>query len=101
MAAPEKLVTSEQIDAKPEAPAVAPAPKAGDVVKKGVPPPEFAAARKDGMCTVRITKTGHGQVHTGNDDPNGKKTYDWQDEVLLPVAVGKALETRSFGEIVG
>lgn len=94
MAAPEKIVTAEQIDQKPAE--VTEQPAAGAVTRKGAPPPEVAPRRADDMCTVRITKTGHGQVHDGNDG-----RYDWNDEVVLPVSVGRALEGRSFGEIVG
>lgn len=109
------LVTSDKIDAKPEE-ALTPAqvealdrdgdgkaggslPKAkpGEVTKKGAPPPETTGGpRADGLCVVRITKTGHGQVHDGEGS-----RYDWNDEVILPLPVGKALEGRSYGEIIG
>ena len=74
--------------------AAAAEPAPGAVIYRSAPPPP---AVEGPLVKVRITKTGHGQVHTGQDDP---KTYNWQDEVALPRTVAEALEARSFGEIL-
>lgn len=74
--------------------AAAAEPAPGAVIYRSAPPPPAAEGP---LVKVRITKTGHGQVHTGKDDP---KTYNWQDEVALPRTVAEALEARSFGEIL-
>jgi hypothetical protein len=74
-----------------------PEPEAGAVLVKGAPPPAPKPVSAGDMCRVRITKAGHGQVHTGRTEP---KTYTWGDEVLLPRSVGRALEGKNFGEIL-
>lgn len=72
----------------------------GAVVTRGAPPPRPKAGPGSDMVLVRITKTGHGQVHTGATGTGVKKTYDWRDEVALPREIGQALEERSYGEIL-
>lgn len=94
-------VTRPLENAEAASPTVAPAPEAapvefGDVVKRGAAP----ASRPNGSgasCTVRITKTGQGQVHTGQGSP---QTYDWNDEIVLPREVGEALEAKHFAEVL-
>jgi hypothetical protein len=115
MADPKNLVTADKITQKPdEAPKeLSPAqvealdrdgdgkaggslPKVGEVTKKGSAPPDLQNRKPNEICIVRITKAGHGQVHDGAGG-----VYDWNDEVPLPYSVGKALEGRAYGEIVG
>jgi hypothetical protein len=70
---------------------------AGAVRKKGAPPrSRKAAPTGDSLVAVKITKAGHGQVHTGQDG----ETYDWNDEVLLEADNALALEDRHFVEIL-
>lgn len=67
----------------------------GEVVKAGAPP--SAVAGDADVCRVRITKAGHGKVHTGKARP---KTYDWNAEVILPRDVGEALEAKAYAEVL-
>lgn len=118
MPAPEKIVTAEAIVQKPEdKPPLTEKQvealdrdgdgkaggslKVGDVLKKGSAPEAVAEPRKDGLCRVRITKSGHGKVANGKTDLNAQRYYDWNDEVELPRAVGEALEGRAYAEIIG
>jgi hypothetical protein len=71
-------------------------PTAGTVKKKGAPPRARKAVKPDSLVAVKITKAGHGQVHTGQDG----ETYDWNDEVLLEADCALALEERHFVEIL-
>lgn len=68
---------------------------AGTVKKKGAPPRAKTAPTGDSLVAVKITKAGHGQVHTGQEG----ETYDWNDEVLLEADNALALEERHFVEI--
>jgi len=70
--------------------------QAGAIKKKGAPPPAAAPADDNALIPVRITKAGHGLVHTGVDG----ETYDWNDEVVLEAATAAALEDRHFVEIL-
>lgn len=73
------------------------APKIGERVKKGAPPPaprQNLAANT--VVMVRVTKTGHGRVHDGEGG-----VYDWNDEVPLPYGVAQAQEKNSNVEIIG
>lgn len=72
-----------------------PAPQIGEVVKPGAPPP--VSHGSGGVCRVRITKAGHGKVHTGQNRP---KTYDWNAEVVLPRDIGNALEAKAYAEVL-
>ena len=83
--------------AEPEALPPVTEPEAGAVLRKGAPPPAAVPHNPTDKCRVRITKAGHGKVHTGRENP---KTYDWNDEVSLPRSVGRALEGKQFGEIL-
>lgn len=111
------LVTSNAIGAKPEeAPTLTsaqvealdrdgdgkaggslPKARAGEVMRKGAPPPERSATKQPAdLVTVRITKAGHGLVHDGAGG-----AYSWQDEVALPYAVALAQEGNKNAEIIG
>lgn len=93
MPGPKNLITAENAIQSPGAAATE--SQAGEVTKKGAPPPERARKATDGgLVKVRITKAGHGQVHDGEDG-----RYDWNDEVMLPRPVAEALEGRHYGEI--
>lgn len=70
-------------------------PEVGAVLRRGSSPP--ATAPTGPMCTVRITKAGHGQVYTGKARP---RTYSWNDEIALPREIGEQLEARHFGEVL-
>jgi hypothetical protein len=70
------------------------APLVGERVKKGAPPISDSDLQSE--VVVRITKAGHNEVHDGS---GGR--YDWNDEVVLPLAVSRTLEERKLAEIVG
>lgn len=92
-AAPAKAEKGQTVGAKSKAP-VTGTRVAGQVVKRGEKPPERAPLA-GGVELVRITKTGHGQVHDGEGG-----TYDWGAEVLLNADNALALEKISYGEII-
>lgn len=69
---------------------------AGAIKKKGAPPSDAAPVDDNALIAVRITKAGHGMVHTGVDG----ETYDWNDEVVLEAANAAALEDRHLVEIL-
>lgn len=113
MPAPDKIVTAEAIVQKPEEKPpltekqvealdrdgdgkAGGSLKAGEVLKQGRAPEAPAAKKAGDLVIVRITKTGHDQVHDGE---GGR--YQWQAEIPLPLEVAQALEGRSYAEIIG
>lgn len=102
MATDPNLVTAESAVKPSSKPEPAPIPTvAGQVLKRGGPPPEpVPTSAQEGLATVRITKKGHGKVHTGIDrKEDGPEFYDWNDEVALPRTVALLIEDRGYAEI--
>lgn len=54
-------------------------------------------AKAENEVSVRITKKGHGQVHTGQ----GEATYSQGDNVNIDRSIAENLEDRGFAEIEG
>lgn len=57
--------------------------------------PKAMRAKAENEVTVRITKKGHGQVHTGN----GESTYSTGDTPSFDRSIAENLEDRGYAEI--